>query len=206
MAGRTGRRPGHSETRSEILDAARGLFAERGFAGASIRAIAATAGVDPALVHHYYGTKDDLFRAALAMPIDPPALIEQIVSGGPDEAPRRLAETFVRVWDSEDSGPAMVGFLRRVIAEEQTLELARDFVGASLLRDAAARLLSDVDPDEAATRVALVIGQMLGLMLLRRVLHVEPLASMPAAAVVDLTTPHLARHLYAPLPATAHAP
>lgn len=194
--GRTGRRRGQPDTRLEILQAARSLFSQRGFTGTSIRAVAAAAGVDPALVHHYFGTKEGLFRAALEMPIDPQALVAEIVAGPPDEAPRRLVETFVRVWDSEETGPAMVSFLRRVMAEQESTDLIREFIGAALLRTAANKLLGDVEAAEGEARIGLVVSQMLGLVLMRRVLRVEPIASMPAAQLTAAVAPTVARYLH----------
>ncbi len=81
MAGRSGRRPGNPDTREAILGAARSAFAERGFDKASIRAIASAAEVDPALVHHYFGTKDQLFLAAMEAPIDPAQLLPDVLAG-----------------------------------------------------------------------------------------------------------------------------
>lgn len=197
--GRTGRRPGQPQTRSEILAAARVLFAERGFAGTSIRGVAAAASVDPALVHHYYGTKEGLFRAALEMPIDPESLVEEIVSGGLADAPRRLVETFLRVWDSPVTGPAMVSFLRRVLAEQESTDLVRDFIGTTLLRTAADKLLGGVDPAEAETRIGLVIAQMVGVVILRKVLVVEPMASVSPAQLTAAVAPVIAHYLHGDL-------
>src|SRR3982751_1808342 len=87
---RTGRRPGNQDTREAILASARQAFAERGFDGASIRHIATGAGVDPALVHHYFGAKDQLFLAALQVPVDPGTLLPQALAGDPDTVGERL--------------------------------------------------------------------------------------------------------------------
>lgn len=198
-AGRTGRRPGQPDTRAEIVEAARALFAERGYAGASVRAIAAAAGVDPALVHHYFGTKDGLFRAALAMPIDPEELVARIMAGGRDEAPRRIAETFLGVWDSPETGPPMVGFVRRVLADEPSADLARDFIGARLLRRVAEQVMDD-DPDtgdglDREARLALALSHLLGLVLIRHVLRLEPVASADPAALVAAVEPTITRYL-----------
>ncbi|MGO9658515.1 MAG: helix-turn-helix domain-containing protein, partial [Acidimicrobiales bacterium] len=72
---RTGRRPGRPGTRQAVLDGARRLFAERGYDGASVRDIAVAAGVDPALVHHYFGTKQELFLSVLGAPVDPAEMV-----------------------------------------------------------------------------------------------------------------------------------
>src|SRR5262245_26900273 len=152
---RVGRRPGQSEARAEILRAARALFAERGFAGTSIRAVAADAGVDPALVHHYFGTKDGLFRAAVQLPIQPDELLDEIFAAGAERAPERLVRTFLRVWDEPATGPAMVSFLRTALARQESTTLLREFLTATVVRTAASRLLGEVDPAEAALRVEL---------------------------------------------------
>lgn len=192
---RVGRRPGPSETRSEILQAARGLFAERGFVGTSVRSVAAGAGVDPALVHHYFGTKEGLFRAALEIPIEPAELVEEIFAAGVNQAPERLVRTFLRVWDGPETGPAMVSFLRTALARQESVGLLREFFATTVVRAAASRLLGGVDPAEAEVRIGLVASQMLGLVVARKVLAVEPLASLPADVLVAAVTPTIARYL-----------
>src|SRR5258706_15310717 len=97
---RTGRRPGNQDTREAILAAARRAFSERGFDGASIRAIATSAGVDPALVHHYFGSKDQLFVATMQLPIDPSQFLPKVFEGGIDGVGERLVRTFLQLWDS----------------------------------------------------------------------------------------------------------
>src|SRR6266545_3836915 len=108
---RTGRRPGNQDTREAILAAARATFADRGYDRASIRAIATSAGVDPALVHHYFGTKEELFLATVNAPIDPREVIPEILAGSRDEIGERLVRMFVRVWDSP-TGTAAAALLR----------------------------------------------------------------------------------------------
>src|SRR3954469_11292384 len=94
-----GRRPGAPDTRADILAAARALFADRGFGRTTIRAVASDAGVDPALVHHYFGTKDDLFVASLQLPVDPRERLAPALAGGPDGAAERILRVFLEVWD-----------------------------------------------------------------------------------------------------------
>ncbi len=192
---RTGRRRGRPGTRQQILDAARDLFAERGFSGTSLRAIGAAAAVDPALVHHYFGTKEGLFRAALQMPVDPAAVLAEVAGAGSEGVPLRLVTTFLRIWDAPDTGPALVGFLRGALADPRTTELLREFVGSTVLHAATALLLPDVEPAEAEPRVALVLSQLLGVVLLRKVLAVEPLASTPPEVLAADLAPTVARYL-----------
>ena len=171
-AGR-GRRPGAPDTRAEILGSARSLFAERGFKGTSMRAIASEAGVDPALVHHYFGTKDDLFMAALQLPVDPRELLAPVIAGGKDDAAVGLLRTFLSVWDDPDN---------QLAVPQPLPQRAGPAGGAAAqpgFRPGGAR------PGRARARHrppggadAGVASQMIGLIMCRYVLRLEPLASM----------------------------
>ena len=110
-----GRRPGSPDTRAAILEAARGLFASSGLSGTSVRAVAAKAGVDPALVHHYFGTKEDLFMAALALPFDPREVLGPVVALGPDGAADRLLRVFLSIWDDPELQVPMIALARSLI-------------------------------------------------------------------------------------------
>ena len=197
--GRTGRRPGQPDTRGAILTAARRLFAAHGLKGASVRQIAAEAGVDPALVHHYFGTKDGLFRAALEIPIEPAVLLQEVFADGVEAAPERLVRMFLRVWDDPQTGAAMASFLRTAVSTEESAAMARQFFRGVVLKAARARL-DHLDPDEVETRVSLVLAQMLGLVMARRIIKAEPLVDLPAEQLVALVTPTVARYLLDDLP------
>ncbi|MGK5741846.1 TetR family transcriptional regulator [Micromonospora sp. URMC 103] len=197
MARRTGRRPGNPGTREAILDAARAAFGERGFDAASIRAIAATAGVDPALVHHYFGSKDQLFLAAMEAPVDPRALIPQIVAGDRDGLGERLVRMFLGVWDSP-AGTAGVALLRSAVSNEWTARLLREFVVTQVLRRVLDHL--DVDPAELPLRGSLVATQLIGLAMMRYVIRLEPVASAAPETLVATVGPTIQRYLTAPLP------
>ncbi|MFE9652147.1 TetR family transcriptional regulator [Micromonospora sp. NPDC006431] len=197
MARRTGRRPGNPGTREAILDAARTAFAERGFDGASIRAIAAAAQVDPALVHHYFGTKEELFRATVAIPVDPADLLPAVLDGGPDGVGERLVRTFLAVWDSP-VGVAAVALLRSAVGNEWTARLLREFLVTQVLRRVLDQL--DVDPAELPLRGGLVGTQMIGLAMMRYVIRLEPVASAAPEALVATIGPTVQRYLTGPLP------
>ena len=196
MARRSGRRPGNQDTRSSILDAARTIFAEKGFDKASIRAIAAQAGVDPALVHHYFGTKDKLFLASMNAPMNPAELIPQALAGPRDQAGERLIRLVLSVWDSP-AGAAALGMFRSALSNEWTARLLREFVVTQILRRAVAELA--LRPDEAPMRASLVATQISGLMVSRYVLKIEPLASADHEAVVAALAPNVQRFLTDPL-------
>jgi AcrR family transcriptional regulator len=194
---RSGRRPGNQDTRSSILDAARAAFAEKGYDQASIRMIAAGAGVDPALVHHYFGTKEKLFLAAMNAPINPGELIPQALAGPREQAGERLVRTALGVWDST-AGAAAVGMFRSALSNEWTARLLREFVVTQILRRAVSELV--VDPDEAPLRSSLVATQIAGMMVARYVLKIEPLASADPETLVAAIGPNVQRFLADPMP------
>jgi AcrR family transcriptional regulator len=191
-----GRRPGTPDTREEILVSARTLFAERGLRRTTIRAVAADAGVDPALVHHYFGTKDDLFLAALRLPVDPRRLLAPALVDGPDGAGERLLRVFLSVWDDPANQLAMLGLFKSMVEPSGERLLREGFVPVVLV-PVAERL--GVDRPQA--RVSLVASQLLGLILTRYVLALEPVASMDADDVVAVFAPTLQRYLTGELPA-----
>jgi AcrR family transcriptional regulator len=192
MARRTGRRPGNPDTREAILTAARDAFAERGFDGASIRSIATGAGVDPALVHHYFGTKEQLFMDVVGSPIDPRELLPKVVAGGKEEVGERLVRTMLSVWDSP-AGAAGVALMRSALSHEWTARLMREFLTTQVLRRVVRML--DLDPKEAPLRASLVASQVAGLAMVRYVLKIEPLASAPPDVVVKAVAPNIQRYV-----------
>ncbi|HEU5107853.1 MAG TPA: TetR family transcriptional regulator, partial [Micromonosporaceae bacterium] len=116
---RTGRRPGQTETREDILAAARRLFGERGYDGTTIRGIAAEAGVNPALVHHFFGTKDRMFVAALNLPIDPVTVVARLTDGPREETAQRLLRMFLELWREPDSRASFLALVRSVSTNER---------------------------------------------------------------------------------------
>jgi AcrR family transcriptional regulator len=194
---RTGRRPGNQDTREAILVAARQAFAERGFDNTSVRQIAGTAGVDPALVHHYFGSKDQLFLDAMQVPVDPGKIVPAVLAGGRDGIGERVVRTMLTVWDSAAGGPA-AALVRSAVSNEAIARMMRDFVVTRILRRVAKELA--IDPAEAPVRANLVATQIGGLIMVRYILKFEPLASAPPETVVRLIGPTIQRYLDAPLP------
>src|SRR5215218_8766140 len=166
---RTGRRPGVSGTREAILDAARRAFAERGYQRATIRDVARLAGVDPALVHHYFGTKQELFVAAVRLPVNP---VEQLTAVLAAQSP-------------------LLALIRSAVTDEQAAALLREFITEEVLGPIAGRLGS---PD-ARLRATLVGSQLIGLAMARYIIRVEPLASTPSAEVAAAVGPTVQRYL-----------
>ncbi len=192
MVRRSGRRPGNQDTRQSILEAARAMFAERGFDRASIRAIATEAKVDPALVHHYFGTKDKLFLASMNSPIDPGELVPRALGGPREQAGERLVRMMLSVWDSP-AGGAAVALLRSAMSNEWMARLMREFVVTQVLRRAVAEL--GMRGEDAALRAALVATQVAGLAVVRYVLKVEPVASADPEQLVRAIGPNVQRYL-----------
>lgn len=193
-AGR-GRRPGSPDTRAAILDAARTLFAANGFSATSVRAIAGAAGVDPALVHHYFGSKDDLFVASLALPVDPRTIFAVVAAGGPDGVGERLLRGFLSVWDDPALQPQMIGFARGLIDPSASVLIKEGFLTVVI-----GPLGEALGVDHPELRVPLVASQMIGIVMLRYLIGVEPLASMPAEDVVAIYAPTVQRYLTGVLP------
>jgi AcrR family transcriptional regulator len=194
-APRRGRRPGAPDTRAAILEAARSAFADRGLAGTTIRSVASAAGVDAALVHHYFGTKDDLFLAAMELPIDPRQVIGPALVGGPDGAGERLLRAFLSVWDDPEAQPTLVGIVRSALQPGGERLLTQGFFPVVLMPVGEA-----LAADRPEIRMPLVISQMSGLILARYLMHVEPIASMSAEAVVSSYAPVVQHFLTGPLP------
>jgi len=190
-----GRRPGSPDTRADILEAARALFASGGFSGTSIRAVAARAGVDPALVHHYFGSKDDLFVAALQLPFDLREVVGPVVAQGPDGAAERLLRVFLSVWDDPELQPPLLA-LARSLTDPTSKALMRD----GFLKVVIGPLGAALGIDSPERRMPVAASQMMGLIFMRYLLQVEPLASMPADELVATYAPTLQRYLTGPLP------
>ncbi|MFC6014370.1 TetR family transcriptional regulator [Nocardia lasii] len=190
-SGRTGRRPGNADTKLAILDAARERFAGAGFDKTSIRAIAADADVDPALVHHYFGTKQQLFAAAVEFPIDPAATLDAIDAAPVEELGATIVRAVVTVWDSP-AGPGIVAMARSMFSGGAESP-ARAFLLQVVLERVRLRIATP--GDDARARVALAAAQMVGVLTARKIMVIEPLASMPIDEVVAAVGPTLQRYL-----------
>ena len=191
---RTGRRPGASDTREQIAVAARALFAELGYERTSFRRIAAAAGVDPALVVHFYGSKEDLFRQVMALPPAVAAGLEHLADGPREIVGRRLAELVVGALENPASRAVVLGRIRCAATHPDAAALVRETVTRDL--GALAAALTDDRPD---TRAVLVGAQVVGVALARYVVLVEPLASMPPSDVIELVAPTFQHYLVEPL-------
>ena len=192
---RRGRRPGRPDTKAAILAAAREGFAAAGFGGTTIRAIATEAGVDAALVHHYFGSKDDLFVAALALPVDPREVIGAAVAGPAEEAAEKLIRTFLSVWDDPGFQPALLATVRRILEPGGDKLIREGFLPVVLIP-----VGEQLGLDRPGLRMPLVASQVIGLILARYVVRVEPIASLDTERLVSIYAPTIQRYLTGDLP------
>jgi AcrR family transcriptional regulator len=188
---RTGRRPGRSGTRDAILVAARESFTASGYDQASIRDIARRAGVDPALVHHYFGTKQELFTEAVELPVDLVAVVEAFVRGDRDRIGERIVGLMLSVWDSRTDRSPLIALIRSAVTSENAARMLREFMVSVLF----VRLAEALRAPDAPLRASLAASQMMGLLIARYVVRVEPLASAPAAQLVTAIGPNIQRYL-----------
>ncbi|MBI3215972.1 MAG: TetR/AcrR family transcriptional regulator [Mycobacterium sp.] len=194
---RRGRPPGVSDNRERILSSARELFARNGIANTSIRAVAAAAGVDSALVHHYFGTKEKLFAAAIAIPIDPMTVLVPLRETPVAELGSTLPALLIPLWDSE-MGAGLVATMRSLLAGAD-VALVRSFLQDIVTAEIAGRV--DDPPGSGRLRVQFVASQLMGVVMARYIVGLEPLASLPAQQVAETIAPNLQRYLTGDLPA-----
>lgn len=185
-----GRRDG-ADTRRQILEAARSEFARTGYAGTSVRGIARTAGVDPALVHHYFGPKDRIFVAAMDLPFDPDNLVPDVVVDGPEHMGERLARHFFGLWEDPVIRPRLLALLRTALSGDAGAGLISDFMTSEL----AQRLAGELDSPDALLRASMCGAQLMGLSFSRYVLCLEPVAGTDVETLVAMVAPTLQRYL-----------
>jgi AcrR family transcriptional regulator len=189
--GRTGRRPGSEDTRATILAAAREAFGERGYDGASIREIATRAGVDGALVHHYFGNKQQLFLAASEFPVDPAELVPRILAGPPETMGERVVASVVGLWDLPETRPLLMGIIRSAATDPVAADMARRLLAEGPFL----ALARAVDLPDAELRATLAGTQLMGLAMARYVIGLEPVASMTPEALAAAIGPTIGRYL-----------
>ena len=193
---RSGRRPGPTTTRDAIAEAARRQFAELGYDRATMRGIAGEAGVDAALVVRFYGSKDALFREVMSLPPGVADAMAGLADGPRATVGRRLAEVIVGMLEDPRSRSVVLGRIRSASSHPDAAMLVRETVTRDVGRLAVA--LTD---DEPETRAVLVGSQIVGLALARYIVRVEPLASLPAADVIDYIAPAFQHYLVGTLKA-----
>jgi AcrR family transcriptional regulator len=196
---RRGRRPIGEDRRGDILAAAREEFATKGFDGTTLRGIARLAGVDARLVHHYFEGKDAVFTAAFEIPVRPQDVLEPVLAPGPDGIGERLVRMFLSVWDSPPGRQRIVALLSASLTSEAGARMLREFLASEVFGRIVAHLHSEDGSGDAEIRASLAVSQMMGLVVARYVVGVEPLASLPPEDVVAFLAPTLQAYLTEPL-------
>lgn len=186
-----GRRPGGVDTRAAILDAARKSFAANGYDRASLRGIAREAGVDPALVHHYFDGKAALFAETLDVPFNPAVLIESVTRGDHDRLGWRLVETFLLVWDPPEHRDRLVAVVRSSMTSDEGARMLREFLG----REVFGRIAAVTGAADPQLRGALAASQMVGFAVMRYVIKAPALVAASNAELVERLGPVMQLHL-----------
>ncbi|MFI9392894.1 TetR family transcriptional regulator [Streptomyces bauhiniae] len=180
------------DTRDRILGAAREEFSERGYDKTSVRGIAKAAGVDSALVHHYFGTKEQVFEAAVSVAFAPALAAPDALAEGPlDTVGERLTRFVLGVWENPATRTPLLAIVRSAVNNDTAAAVFRRLISAQLLRRIAGRL----DVPDAELRVELAAAQLVGTAMLRYVIKVEPLASADLERIVARLAPVVQGHL-----------
>lgn len=188
---RRGRRAAGEDTRAALIAAARETFVEKGYDGATVRAIAARAGVDAAMVNHWFGGKEGLFaQSVLQLPFDPAEILKRLLDGPVDTAGERIIRTFVTVWDATGGG-TFAALIRSVTSQEAVANALKSF----LINAIFSKVLKEFGSEQAELRATLCATQMVGLGIVRYVVHFEPLASVDIDTVVKAIAPNMQRYL-----------
>ena len=191
ISARPGRRPGHSSTREKIAQAASEQFAAQGYDRATLRAIAAQAGVDAALVAYFFGSKRELFDEVTTLPFDSRTVMARLLDGDAGRVGERLARFVIETLDDEDQRQRILGTIRTATVEAGTARTIRDKFTTELLEPVVSRL----GAGHAPLRAALVMSQILGVSLARHVVGLEDLASASQDELVAALAPTLQRYL-----------
>jgi AcrR family transcriptional regulator len=184
-----------SGTREAIAETARRRFAELGYEPTTIRAIAEEAGVDPALVVHFFGSKQQLFMSVMTLPFEPEEVMPEILAGRRSQVGLRLARFAVGVIEDPRARSVLTGVLRAAASEPEAARMARDLVARRIVGSISESLAV---PD-APLRASLVASQIVGLVMARYIVRVEPLASLAPEALIEAIAPNLQRYLTGPL-------
>ncbi|GFH39220.1 TetR/AcrR family transcriptional regulator [Streptomyces pacificus] len=177
--------------RERILQAARAEFAQRGYDKTSVRGIGKAAGVDAALVHHYFGTKEEVFAAAVEVSFEPALAVPDILGGGREGVGERLVRSFIGVWENPATRAPLLAILRSALTHEAAAKVLRGF----LLRRMLERIVADLDVPDSKLRAELAASHMIGIAVLRYVIQVEPLATVEPEEIVAMVAPTLQRYL-----------
>lgn len=188
---RTGRRPGDSGAREAILAAAAERFAEQGFQATTMRGVATAAGVDPALVHHYFGTKEGLFTAAMAFPINPAEMVDRLTAPGVDGLGERVVRTLLAVFAELGSANPVIGLIRSAADHPPSARMLREFLGQAVLD----RVAAAIEADRPHLRASLCASQVIGILVARELIALPDLVEADVDTLAAAYGPALQHYL-----------
>ncbi|MFN3007764.1 TetR family transcriptional regulator [Mycolicibacterium wolinskyi] len=192
---RSGRWRTGQQSRQRVIDAAREHFMRDGYEKATVRGIAAAAGVDVAMVYYFFGNKEGLFTASvLDTPEHPLHQLAHLLDDGPDDIGARLVRDFIQRWDEGASFDPLLTVWRSAAIQP----LARKLLHDSLAGPVAERVSAQFGVTDAELRVELVTTHLVGLAFARYQLKIEPLASASADELVEWVGPTMQRYLTEP--------
>jgi AcrR family transcriptional regulator len=192
---RRGRRPAGEDTRGLITEAARSEFADKGYEGTSLRSVARVAGVDPALVHHYFDGKADLFAQSVVLTrVNPAVMVDRVLAGPMDTVGERLVRTFLGVWDDPENQERLVALVRALLTNDDVTVLMREFV----TREIVGRVTERTKVSEAPLRGALAASQIIGLATARYVVRLPAVVAANHDDLARWLGPVLQRYLVDP--------
>ncbi len=192
-----GRPPGteSADTRDRILTAAREEFSERGYEKTSVRGIAKAAGVDSALVHHYFGTKEQVFEAAVEVAFSPALKVRDVVLEGPlEDAGERMTRFIFGLWENPVTRKPLLAIIRSAVNNEAAAAVFRRLVATQLMR----RIAGELDTPDAELRAELAAAQLVGVAMMRYVIRIEPVASADVEQIIARVAPVVQGHLTNP--------
>lgn len=190
---RPGRRPGSVNARGDIVASARAVFSERGYDGATMRLVAARAGVDPALIYHYFGSKQQLFVASMEIPFDWSTAFPELLNGPLDHVGDRLVRFMLGLWEDPEVQPRIMGLVRSAATDPEAAAMLRQLLTAGPVQG----LAGAIGPPDGELRAMLAASHLIGLALLRYVLRIEPLASVDLDTLAALVGPRVTTYLVA---------
>ncbi len=202
-AASAGRRPGNVDTKGEIVEAAKRVFAAKGYDGASLRAVAREADVDPALVHHYFDGKASLFVAAMALPFDPRAVTmhehsDASASDSPSSPGTMVITGFLTMWDhAEGTGSSFASCVAGMAQSANVADAMREFVVERIWERTPVN--EGENDDTTRQRRALVSSQLMGLAFIRYILRVPPISTTTPEEIARWAGPTLDRYMVGPL-------
>jgi AcrR family transcriptional regulator len=188
---RRGRRPGGTDTREALVAAAREVFIEQGYDGATVRSIAARAGVDAAMVNHWFGGKEGLFgEAVLKLPFNPQDIVDILLAAEPDALGDTIVHTFLTRWDATGGG-VFTALIRSVASHDEATLLLKDFFMKHVFK----QVIGNLAPDDYEFRATLVATQVIGMGMVRYVARFEPFASADQDTLAAAIAPTIQRYI-----------